>query len=207
VSKSAVKLPWYVFGHDTKLRLRWDLFIILLALWNCIYIPFDAAFGVKESVAIIVVDRIIDVFFFMDILFNFFTTFINPLNKLLVTDLKKIALHYILGPRFIVDVLATIPFDYLIPKSNKPSKLNTKVLGLMKMIRLLRLGRIITFMKLRSDFKIGFRIFQLLFFLLLLAHWIGCIWYLIVNDAKKEWIPPFDLNNGETEFFNQSTWD
>lgn len=90
----------------------------------------------------------------LDIFKNFFTTYINPLNNLLVYDLKRIARNYTLGPRFIVDVLATIPFDLLIPKKNlenKNSKFESykKVLGLMKMIRLLRLGRIITFMKLK----------------------------------------------------------
>ena len=151
------------------------------------------------------IDRFIDVFFLLDIILNFFTTFINPLNKLLVSDLRRIALHYILGPRFIVDLLATIPFDEMIPKGgNSNNSTYTKVLGLMKMIRLLRLGRIITFMKLRSDFKIGFRIFQLLFFLLLLAHWIGCIWYIIVNDSKKLWIPP--AKGDAPNFFAETTW-
>lgn len=35
--------------------------------------------------------------------------------------------------------------------------------------------------------------FYLLFFLLLLIHWISCIWYIIVRD-KNSWVPPRDLD-------------
>ena len=43
-------------------------------------------------------------------------------------------------------------------------------------------------MKVKSSLKIGFKIFQLLFFLLLLVHWIGCIWYMLrlAAHAGKE---------------------
>ena len=46
------------------------------------------------------------------------------------------------------------------------------------------------------------RIFQLLFILILFVHWIGCIWYILINNDAKDWIPPFDLNANETKFFD-----
>jgi hypothetical protein len=74
----------------------------------------------------------------------------------------------------------------------------------MKLVRLLRLGRIITYLKFKQDIKIGFRIFQLLFMLLLIVHWVACIWYLIIADDY--WIPPFDANNGTTDFYEKDMW-
>lgn len=55
-----------------------------------------------------------------------------------------------------------------------------QLLGLLKLIRLLRLGRVIRYMKFKTGLKIGIRILQLLFFLLLVVHWIACVWYLLV---------------------------
>ena len=55
-------------------------------------------------------------------------------------------------------------------------------------------------MKVKSSLKIGFKIFQLLFFLLLLVHWIGCIWYMLVYE-QDSWVPPKDLDSGITDFY------
>ncbi len=61
----------------------------------------------------------------------------------------------------------------------------------MKLVRLLRLGRIIRYMKVRQGFKLGMRLIQLLFGMFMLVHWIACIWYLIIRNPG-EWIPPKD---------------
>lgn len=36
--------------------------------------------------------------------------------------------------------------------------------------------------------------------LLLIVHWVGCIWFIIVDDS--DWIPPRDTNYGETDFYD-----
>ena len=43
---------------------------------------------------------------------------------------------------------------------------------------------------------------QLLGFLLLLVHWVGCIWYILVRNSH--WVPPKDLDSGETNFYKVS---
>jgi hypothetical protein len=61
-------------------------------------------------------------------------------------------------------------------------------------MRLLRLGRIITYLKVKQDIKIGFRMVQLLSMLLLLVHWIACMWFMMVDGT--DWLPPVDANFG-----------
>ena len=56
-----------------------------------------------------------------------------------------------------------------------------------------------------SLIKLGFRIFQLLAFLILLVHWVACLWYLIVKEIDS-WVPPKDLDSGETDFYDLSMW-
>ena len=80
------------------------------------------------------------------------------------------------------------------------------LLGILKLIRLFRLGRIVTFMKVNSSLKIGFKIFQLLFGLLLLVHWLSCIWILLIDFKNHDWIPTKDLDAYRTNFFTLPFW-
>ena len=142
-----------------------------------------------------VVDRFIDCLFVLDLVFNFRTTYVNKKTDLEVSEPKKIAINYIFFGRFFIDLLAVIPFDLFIPtdqdnSGSTASKKQFKFFGLLKLIRLLRLGRIITYMKLRQSFKVGFRMLMIMLFLFIVVHWVGCLWYLIVNDDTKAWIPP-----------------
>ena len=59
-------------------------------------------------------DIIIDFLFFFDIILNFRTSFIDPLTGDEIKDGKKITINYICGGRFVIDLLAIIPFDYVV---------------------------------------------------------------------------------------------
>ena len=145
----------------------------------------------------------------IDIILNFRTTFINEKTGLEVKSGKLIAKKYIKHWRFYIDIVSVIPFellyDLIASDTGSSTKSQFKIFDLMKLVRLLRLGRIITYLKFKQDIKIGVRIFQLLFMLLLIVHWIACIWYLIISGM--EWIPPNDANYGFTEFYDKGMWD
>jgi hypothetical protein len=55
---------------------------------------------------------LIDFAFFVDILVNFRTSFFNPLSGEEIFEPKEIASNY-LKTRFIIDILATVPFDLI----------------------------------------------------------------------------------------------
>jgi len=42
------KLGKYMVRHNSKFRMRWDLLIIIVALWNCIFIPLNVAFSIES---------------------------------------------------------------------------------------------------------------------------------------------------------------
>lgn len=137
-------------------------------------------------------------------MFNFRTTYVNSKTGTEVISPRQIFINYTLHGRFFVDLLATIPFELIVAVIMPNADFSFQVFGLLKLVRLLRLGRIITYMKFKQGLKIGFRIFQLLFFLLLLVHWIGCIWYMLVS-SEDSWLPPKDLDAGETDFYRLSS--
>lgn len=84
--------------------------------------------------------------------------------------------------------------------------MHIQLIGLLKLIRLLRLGRIVTYMKVNASLKIGFRILQLLMGLLMLVHWLCCVWYMLVNTDAESWIPTKDLDAYKTDFYNKEMW-
>lgn len=58
----ASKTPKYIIRTNSKGRLKWDLFVMLLATWNCMWIPIDIAFepSVSSTVGFILIDKCID---------------------------------------------------------------------------------------------------------------------------------------------------
>ena len=109
------ELPWYTFYHDSKWRMTWDLIIILFALWNCIYIPIDVSFRPDKSAGIAISDAVIDILFAVDIVINFMTTYVNEKTGITVSNPTRIVKNYLFRGRFFVDLLASIPFDKVLP--------------------------------------------------------------------------------------------
>jgi hypothetical protein len=95
------------------MRVRWDLFVMLLASYNCFSIPFAIAFNPveMESTVARAFDSIIDLCFLMDIVLNFRTAFLSPKTGVEIMNPKEIAKNYMRGGKFAIDLLATIPFD------------------------------------------------------------------------------------------------
>ena len=87
----------------------------------------------------------IDCFFFLDILLNFRTTFINTKTGEEVFDMKEIAKHYILNGNFFLDFCATFPFTLVFDSEDNTSGIS--MLRMLKLVRILRVSKIIYYMR------------------------------------------------------------
>jgi len=96
--------------------MRWDLLIIILALYNCVSIPFEVCYDSKFTthVLLTIYEYFIDVLFFLDIIVNFRTTYINSKTGVEVTSGCKIAMKYIFYGRFWIDLAASIPLELFV---------------------------------------------------------------------------------------------
>ena len=96
------------------LRVKWDLFIIILAIFNSICIPISISFSPASFQNLLMqsLDVFIDCCFWVDIIIAFRTTYKHPITGDEVSDVKKIAKNYIKGT-FWVDLLSTIPFEFI----------------------------------------------------------------------------------------------
>jgi len=89
---------------------------------------------------------VIDWLFIADILLNFRTIYIDPRNDTAVSDSKKICFNYLKG-RFIIDLLASVPFDFFasLIDSSIITTVHGRFFSMLKLTRLLRLGRMISY--------------------------------------------------------------
>ena len=63
----------------------------------------------SEDVSLLVVDSIVDVVFFIDIVLNFHTTYVGSGGEV-VSDPKVITINY-LKSWFVIDLLSCLPYD------------------------------------------------------------------------------------------------
>lgn len=80
-----------------------------LLLYTCCQSPYSIAFIDSDSTSWLVVNTLIDTFFFIDIFVNFTSAYYD-LDYELIDDRKVIAKTY-LSSWFSVDFLSIIPFD------------------------------------------------------------------------------------------------
>ncbi|VDP83831.1 unnamed protein product [Echinostoma caproni] len=128
----------------------------------------------SSSALLSTVDILVDIMFFVDILINFRTTYVNK-NDEVVSHPRRIATHYIKG-WFFIDLVAAIPFDLIFFQSSGEQP--TALTSVLKSARLLRLVGIVRKLDRYSEY--GASILLLLTALFaLIAHWLACIWYAI----------------------------
>lgn len=185
-------------------KTRWDMIIIVFAIYNCFSIPFEIAFEppVMDSASFFVVNTLIDLLFLADIFVAFRTTFYDLETGDEEFNAKKTGEAY-LKSRFTIDLVSTVPVDnivYLFTRTKTPT---LQLFSLMKLVRVTRLGRIIARLNVKQDVKNGLKLFQLIFFIVMYIHCLACLWYLIVSN-DEEWIPPLDYVDPNSDLYRSS---
>ncbi|KAF7633972.1 Cyclic nucleotide-binding domain-containing protein [Meloidogyne graminicola] len=169
--------------HYSPFKAVWDWIILLLVIYTAIFTPYVAAFLLRESTQqrrakfgepMEIIDLIVDIFFIIDIIINFRTTYVND-NDEVVSDPGKIALHYFKG-WFFIDAVAAVPFDLLLVETDSDE--TTTLIGLLKTARLLRLVRVARKLDRYSEYGAAVLLLLMATFALI-AHWLACIWYAI----------------------------
>ena len=191
-----------------KNRIFWELFIMFTAAVNCIIIPFIIAFQKSyydSPILILLLNYIIDVVFLIDIAVNWRTSYFIKKTGEEITNQRDALISYFKG-RFLIDLMSVIPFEYLEPifKHTNGHILWLSALGMLKIVRIFRLGDIITHLNLKNEVKTTLRLLKLVFFIFLFVHCLACFWY-IIWDENKEWIPPFDYIYITTNLYEQSS--
>ena len=194
-----VKRTLYI-NPDGQFRSAWDIvqvFVLFYLAWVTPYrVGFDApAYGPEFWF-----ETLMDVYFIVDVVFNFITGFWKDMETttVLISDAKEIALNY-LRTWFIVDVVACAPVDLAMravegqlacsfavngcTESRSVSNSNAlklfkllRIFRLLKLLRLFRVSRLVqryqnTLIYYHSFISIG----RVNLLVILISHWVGCL--------------------------------
>ena len=194
----------YVIDPRSLFRNTWDICVVFLVLYNSISIPYTAGFNVEPSLGQTVFDYMVDVLFAVDIALNFYTAFYDDYGRL-VAEKSKIRSNY-MSTWFVVDLVASMPVEIIAIAiagiSSGSISGNIALLGVLKIPRLLRLGRILKFME-KFQYVNLWRIFRLLGLVILFSHWVACLWYYMcsmVADTPEDDLEIFAWCSEESDW-------
>lgn len=143
---------------ERTFRMGWDIASLIMIIFIGIVVPVELSFYFEDDAVyplqITVFNNLVDAFFWLDIVFNFFTAFYSGPNGVLVNDMQSMAAHYIRG-WFFLDAFASFPWKHLFAlisigsngAGSKASELvkvfkYTKAVRMIKVLRILKLGEL-----------------------------------------------------------------
>ncbi|XP_071050671.1 voltage-gated delayed rectifier potassium channel KCNH8 isoform X2 [Onthophagus taurus] len=189
---AAVKKSRYILSHYGMFKSCWDWLMLMATFYVAVVVPYNASFvasllqtdGQRPTH---VVDVIVEALFFIDIVLNFRTTYVNKKGEV-VSDWRSISVNY-LRTWFIVDMLAALPFDLLHAlyggdNSSVSATFTIHNIHLIKLTRLLRLARLLQKIDRYAQYSAMILTLLMLSFTLM-AHWLACIWFVIAENEKN----------------------
>eukprot|EP01043_Picozoa_sp_COSAG02_P021990 COSAG02_NODE_1129_length_14415_cov_828.291911_7_plen_797_part_00 len=189
-------------GH---FRQGWDLTQALLLFYVAFLVPYRVGFDVAVCAgataclrsATFLFDMLVDFYFIVDIGVNFRTAVLSS-QGIVIIEPREVAKRYVRG-WFVIDVLASFPFSYIVHFIDGGEDANShkllKVLRLLRLMKLLRLVRIKRIMDRWEDEMYStdglVMLFKLAFLVALCSHWLCCTWFFVGTL-------PAELGPGET---------
>lgn len=186
------KTHWSIIHHYSRGRILWDVVMAILVAVTAILVPMRIAFDIQNSVTFNYTDRMSDGLFLIDMLLSFFTTYLDETGVEIVDrhDIRK----YYLKTTFLIDLLATIPFDFIFESVTSQGKFKSlKIIRTVKLVKLLRLMRLSKLLKMNiqwtSEFAINadsIRLLKLVGPVMIIVHFVGCFWFYISIDYPDD---------------------
>lgn len=181
-----------LFRPTDPFKMKWDIIIMGFSLFNCFSVPIQVCFEPEglNNIGFNILNYMIDCFFFMDMIISFRSVVFNDKGE---EDTRgySMAMSY-LQTTFVIDFLATVPFELILPSS---ANISYDLFGILKLGRILRLSKIIRYLRTTNDVKATLRIFKMVLFLSVYLHCYTCLWWQIASKTKT-WIPPMDQSIG-----------
>jgi hypothetical protein len=161
-----------VIDENSTFRQVWDACMVLLIMATCVIVPFQLAFHHQALPFGSQLVYGIDFFFWLDILFNFFTSYRRPGEKIM--EVSQTARHYLRG-YFALDLIATLPLDAFFLGQEHLAIAGLPLVLVLRQLRLLRLIKLFVIFRRwdrRAWSKAGYlRLTLLIIVFLILIHW------------------------------------
>ncbi|CAD7958568.1 unnamed protein product [Amoebophrya sp. A25] len=182
--------PWIIRPKDKK-KVAWDIMISVNILWTICVSPYRIGFNVPATGGMLILDWIVDVFFYIDVVINFRTGYYQ--EDMLVLNPRRIANNYLRG-WFTLDFLSSFPFDLIIPLFVDVAKEDVRVLRMLRIFRLFRLGKLLRILRTEQvkEFVDSFvsetasNLITLLAWICYICHLFSCAWYFTGNSGSEK---------------------
>jgi len=108
---------WFILSPNSTFKLMWTIIMIFVMLYAMIIQPLRLAFvSIETKDAWFIIQLIIDIILFIDILISCCSAYYGP-DGILVTKPKIIIVNYIKSIWFLVDLLAAFPYSLVFTTS------------------------------------------------------------------------------------------
>ncbi len=152
-----------------------------LIIYGIYWYPLAVAFLFKTPwpTGVLIVEIVSIVIFLLDIVVNIRTTYSNENNEEII-DSKMMRRHYMKSPMFLIDVITVIPIPEIILIALIGSSQQWFVYSLVILIRMLRVFKLLIYLKNRNLKGIS-RLLRLFVTFFLIVHWVSCFWYILLR--------------------------
>ena len=207
--------PWYIILPYSRFRITWDMMTVVLICYSMLATPLVLAFEAKLSMAVKVLELVIDGVFMADVILNFFTAMEDMENGQLSCDLRDIWPRYLKG-WFFIDLISAVPLHLILEDQDETSFIQLaktfKIFRLMRVARMLRIQRI--FSRLEYYFVLRHHVTRLISFcsvVLVIAHFAACGFYATgaagckhlgdpeLQDCANSWLENAGVEHGSIE--------
>jgi len=211
--------PWYVMNPDSNgLATIWQVISAAAMAYTALVTPLQVCLLDISFDTLFVLSMCTDVVFLLDMVLQFFTTYARttPSGVVWEVRLDMIAKHYVRS-WFFFDLFTIIPFDLLGLLTNAEALKDLKIVKVIRTLRLVKLVRLLKssnlLHRLEIPFSLPYQQFALLRFLsvlVLMCHWLACVWALtlqLVDRNYPQWIDDVEAVDGEFGILTrESAW-
>jgi hypothetical protein len=110
----------YVIHPESSIKIIFDLIGLILILYQTLMVPFTVAFYIEDPV-LNIIDNITDIFFILEIFFNFNSGFY--VKGLLIMNRKEICRNYSKG-WLSFDIISSFPFSFVLNANTENINVN-----------------------------------------------------------------------------------
>ena len=138
--------PQFIISYKNQVKKWWDILVLVLAVWNAFFMPFDYAFVIPDTVVFVrTFDLLVDVIFCFDIILMFLTTYLSKDGQE-ISDNFRIASQYTSSLRFYTDFFSLLGINIFAQLSKR-----LKIFGLLKILRVFRINDFIRKLTVKAE--------------------------------------------------------
>ena len=213
--ESIVQPSCFLVLPDSNFKLVWTLFMTVVLAYTTIFVPYMTAFmeeSTQNSVALSVVNCLVDMVFLVDLGIGFLTAFERE-DGLIETRMTAVVKHQLTRWTLLFDLAASFPGDLILALQGGLASKRTTMLRFTRIWAFYRMVRVFkaswqwkVSKQLQSHLGItssSARLMQSLMIAMYLVHVVSCLWFLsarMLDFGPETWVLRKDMVDSSTRW-------